>query len=64
MDPSAYCLSAAFGTRIYLAKDKIENISKARAFHLRLRILDLLVKLLISYWLFRKLLKYMNVELF
>ncbi|XP_055309701.1 putative fatty acyl-CoA reductase CG5065 [Sitodiplosis mosellana] len=63
MDMDEYLQNAACGTKLYLCKEKLENIPKARIFCRRLRFLDIFSKTLMTYWIAKKVLSYFNVHL-
>lgn len=60
MDIQQYFSVATMGTRVYLVKDKKENLPKALQFTQRLYYLDLTVKMLFGIWIVYKLLKYLE----
>lgn len=63
MDVRKYMHVAACGTKLYLTKEKLEDIPKAREFNRRLRFLDIFSKTLMMYWFAKKLLSFFNVQL-
>lgn len=63
MDVRKYMFTAACGTKLYLTKEKIEDVPKAREFIRRLRFLDIFSKTLMSYWMAKKLLSFFNIQL-
>lgn len=63
MDITEYCNTAAYGTRVYLAKEKPENTPKARLLYQRLWFLDVSTKLLFTYWMAQKWLTYFNITI-
>ncbi|XP_031626468.1 putative fatty acyl-CoA reductase CG5065 [Contarinia nasturtii] len=64
MDVDNYCYNAAFGTKLYLVKEKVEDIPTALAFHRRLWFLDVFTKSFFTYWIVQKLLSYFNVSIY
>lgn len=60
MDIQQYFSVATMGTRVYLVKDKKENLPKALQFTKRLYYLDLTVKILFGIWIVYQLLKYLE----
>lgn len=64
MDVQQYFSVATLGTKLYLVKDKIEDLPKALQFMKKLYYLDLTVKILIGIWLFYKLLKFLEPSWF
>lgn len=63
MDVKKYVLEAACGVKVYLGKEKLEDLPKARAYFRRLRILDIFAKTLMTYWIAKKILSYLDVNL-
>lgn len=63
MDVNKYMNVATCGIKLYLGKEKLEDLPKARAFYKRLRFLDIFSKTLMIYWIAKKLLAYFNVHL-
>lgn len=59
-----YCDACAYGYKIYLAKEKPENIPKARALYKRLWYLDVAVKTYLCYWIFKKVLAYFDITFY
>lgn len=64
MDVNKYCYNAAYGTKLYLVKEKIEDVPKTRAFYRRLRFLDISTKALLVYWIVKKILTYFDVSIY
>lgn len=64
MDIQQYFSVATLGSKLYLIKDKKENLPKAHQFMRRLYYLDLSVKILIGIWLVYKVLKYLEPSWF
>lgn len=59
-----YFRDAAYGTRLYLVKEKPENIPRARITFKCLQYLDIATKSFLTYWIIKKLLNYMNMRLY
>lgn len=64
MDIQQYFSVATLGSKLYLIKDKKENMPKAHQFMRRLYYLDLSVKILIGIWIVYKILKYLEPSWF
>lgn len=64
MNVIEYCEVSAYGYKVYLAKEKPENIPKARALYSRLFVLDVAVKLFLSYWILKKVLSYFEITVY
>lgn len=64
MDIQQYFSVATLGTKLYLVKDKREDLPRALKFMDRLYYLDLIVKLLVGYWLVYRFIKYMEPSWF
>lgn len=58
MSVQEYFRVAVLGTKLYLIKDKKENIPKAKAFSRRLIYLDLLTKIVFWSWIVYAIIKY------
>lgn len=64
MDVNQYLNNGAFGSRLYLAKEKLEDLPKAKVLFRRLRYLDVTCKVLFVYLIVKKLLTYFNVSIY
>lgn len=64
MDINHYLHDAAYGTRLYLVKEKVEDLPKARKLFIRLRYLDIITKTLCIYWIVKILLTRFNVSIY
>lgn len=64
MDVQQYFRAASLGIKLYLVKEKLEDLPKALEFTRRLYYLDLTVKIIIGVWLFNKLVRYLEPQWF
>lgn len=64
MNVQQYFSVATLGTKLYLVKDKMEDMPKALRFMQRLYYLDLTVKILMGIWVVYKILKFLEPSWF
>lgn len=64
MNVDQYCEVCTYGCKVYLAKEKPENIPKARVLLRRLWFLDVSVKIWLTYWILKKILNYLDVTIY
>lgn len=61
MNIDTYCCNAAYGVKVFLAKEKPESSLKARKLYQRLWFLDISTKILLTYWILQNFLSYFNI---
>lgn len=59
-----YCHVGAYGSKVYLAKENPDNVPQARTLFRRLWFLDVVTKLLLTYWILKKIFSYFNVTVY
>lgn len=64
MELFKYLDVAMIGLKIYLRKEKREDIPKAKAFMKKMGYLDIFTKTLLCYWILSMCLRYFNLTLF
>lgn len=64
MDLDKYFEDAALGTKLYLVKEKKEDIPTALAFMAKMYVLDIATKIIIGLWLASTVLAYIDKTFF